>query len=358
MLSGQENTAQSSLGGHAARLRLTPVTSANDLGLGPNLRSLRPDPAPRPNLDDLAALRAQIGAIERLGGFDDGEGAGPVSLGAAAVDAALPWGGLPRDCLHEIVGGETAVGFAAGLAARLAAHPVKGTHLAGEARFAEGGAVLWCLRPRAVFDAGNLHGPGLAQFGLDPGRLIIAQARSDQDLLWAMEEGLRSGRPAVVLGEVGEVGLAATRRLQLAAEVGGVTALLLRRRTARRNSSVAVTRWRVMPAPSGDAFPPVLPSGAISPGCWRLDLVRCRGGAPKSWLVEWRRAVPSKNVPSENTLSETLLSGNADGNAGTASRRESFNPAQASDPGGFAVVAELSDRPAEPANTPRQAAAS
>lgn len=340
MPSGQENTAQSSPSGRAARLRLTP---ANDPDLGP----LRPDPA------SLAALRAQIGAIERLGGFDDGEGAGPVSLGAAAVDAALPWGGLPRDCLHEIVGGETAVGFAAALAARLAAHPVGGTHLAGEA------AVLWCLRPRAVFDAGHLHGPGLAQFGLDPGRLIIAQARSDQDLLWAMEEGLRSGRPAVVLGEVGEVGLAATRRLQLAAEMGGVTALLLRRRAARRNSSVAVTRWRVTHAPSGDAFP----AGAISPGCWRLDLVRCRGGAPKSWLVEWRRPIPSKNVPSEtppsgNTLSENTFSGNADGNAGTAGRRESFNPAQAPDPGGFAVVAELSDRPAEPADAARQAAAS
>lgn len=339
MPSGQESTAQSSPSGHAARLRLMPATPAppaND----PNLGLLRPDPA------SLAALRAQIGAIERLGGLDDGEGAGPVSLGAAALDAALPWGGLPRDCLHEIVGGETAVGFAAALAARLAG----GTHLAGEAHLAGGEAVLWCLRPRAVFDAGHLHGPGLAQFGLDPGRLIIAQARSDQDLLWAMEEGLRSGRPAVVLGEVGEVGLAATRRLQLAAEMGGVTALLLRRRAARRNSSVAVTRWRVTHVPSGDAFP----DGAISPGCWRLDLVRCRGGAPKSWLVEWRRAVPSGNTPSENTLS-----GNTDGNAnGPASRRERSNPAQAPGPGGFAVVAELSDRPAEPADAARQAAAS
>ena len=331
MPSGQENTAQSSSSGHAARLGLTPAMPANDPDLGP----FRPDPA------SLAALRTRIGAIERLGGLDDGEGAGPVSLGAAAVDAALPWGGLPRDCLHEIVGGETAVGFAAALAARLAGE----AHLTGR-----GEAVLWCLRPRAVFDAGHLHGPGLAQFGLDPGRLIIAQARSNQDLLWAMEEGLRSGRPAVVLGEVGEVGLAATRRLQLAAEMGGVTALLLRRRAARRNSSVAVTRWRVTHVPSGDAFP----DGAISPGCWRLDLVRCRGGAPKSWLVEWRRAVPSENTPSENPLP-----GNTDGNAnGPASRRERSNPAQTPGPGGFAVVAELSDRPAEPADAARQAAAS
>jgi hypothetical protein len=209
-----------------------------------------------------------------------------------------------------------------------------------------------------VFDAGHLHGPGLVQFGLDPGRLIIAQARSDQDLLWAMEEGLRSGCPAVVLGEVGEVGLAATRRLQLAAEMGGVTALLLRRRAARRNSSVAVTRWRVTPAPSGDAFSRALPSGAISPGCWRVDLVRCRGGAPKSWLMEWR-PIPSENTPLGNTDDNANGPANGPTNSptnSTESRRESFSPAQAPDPGGFAVVAELSDRPAEPAE--RQAAAS
>ncbi len=308
MPSGHENAAQSGHSGQIGHLRLTP---ANDPELGP----LRPDSAPR---DDLAALRARIGAIERIGGLSDGEGAGPLSLGAA-VDAALPWGGLPRGCLHEIMGTEAAAGFAAGLAARLAGRT---------------GAVLWCLRPRAVFDAGHLHGPGLTQFGLDPGRLIVAQARSDQDLLWAMEEGLRSGRPAAVLGEVGEVGLAASRRLQLAAEMGGVMALLLRRRKARRESSVAVTRWQVAPAPSGDALSSV----------WRVDLVRCRGGAPKSWLMEWHRAVPS---------------GNTDDNAnGTEDRCEGSNPAQAPDPGGFAVVAELSDRPAEPADAALRSLAS
>ena len=191
---GQESTAQSSPSGQAAHLRLTPATLGPTLVRDPAPKpysALRPNaakPNSRPDPNDLAALRAQIGAIERLGGLDDGEGAGLVSLGAV-VDAALPWGGLPRDCLHEIEGGETAVGFAAALAARLAGE----THLTGE------GAVLWCLRPRAVFDAGGLHGPGLVQFGLDPRRLIIAQARSDQDLLWAMEEGLRSGRPAVAV---------------------------------------------------------------------------------------------------------------------------------------------------------------
>ena len=132
MLSGQETTAQ---GGHqeqAAGLRFIPAPALTPtLVSDPDRASLGPDPAPRPHAkrpssDGLAALRAQIGAIEQPHSLDDGEGAGPLSFGAAAVDSALPWGGLPRGCLHEIVGGEAAAGFAAGLAARLAG----GAHLA------------------------------------------------------------------------------------------------------------------------------------------------------------------------------------------------------------------------------------
>ena len=47
-------------------------------------------------------------------------------------------------------------------------------------------------------------------------------------MLWAMEEGLRSGAVSAVLGEVATVPPIALRRLQLAAETGGATGLLLR----------------------------------------------------------------------------------------------------------------------------------
>ena len=347
----------------------------------------------------LAALRESIGAIEHASGFA-GAVDGLVSI-APPVDAGLPWGGLPRGCLHEISGGEAASGFAAALAARLAGNA---------------GGVLWCLRPRAVFDTGDLYGPGLVAFGLKPGQLIFAHAHSEADLLWAMEEGLRSGAPAVVLGEVPGIGLTASRRLQLAAEASGVTALLLHRpNTKRAKSSAAVTRWHVasassntgislpprcvgeggvggenalMGAPFGDRknkapppFPPpskgegFLPAVVATSECtyandpieggrtpvwsrrdasfsnasaitarWRVDLVRCRGAAPKSWLMDWRGdrvGVVDNEARDANKDSKTN------------DRKQSAT--QATDTGGFAVVAELFDRPAKPAPPLRRA---
>ena len=339
------------------------------------LPAYKPDaslPAFKPGL---AALRQRIGAIEHANGLKDAAD-GPVSI-APPVDAALPWGGLPRGCLHEIVGGEAAYGFAAALAARLA----------GDA-----GGVLWCLRPRATFDAGDLHGPGLVRFGLKPGRLILAHARNQADLLWAMEEGLRSGAPAAVLGEVTGIGLTASRRLQLAAEASGVTALLLHRPDTKRGPdtgqakfSAAVTHWRVTPVssnPAGISLPPhcmgeggeggenafagaaradrktkhphpALPHrggggpawgswDSNGPGItarWRVDLLRCRFASPKSWLMDWRAG-------QIRIVDKEACDANRDS---TANDQESTKTAQTADAGGFAVVAELFDRPAEPA---------
>src|SRR3546814_2050625 len=74
-----------------------------------------------------------------------------------------------------------------------------------------------------------------------------------------MEEGLRHGGLAVVVGEVARVSMASTRRLQLAAEEGGTTALMLKR--WRKNGedplavpSAAMTRWRIACVP-GAALP-------------------------------------------------------------------------------------------------------
>ena len=214
----------------------------------------KPDPAL------LRKLRARIRRLE--GHAPQGDGApGVMPLGAADIDGALPWGGLPRAALHEVLGngtgnGAAAAGFCVALAARLAG----GT-----------GSVLWCRRGH------DLYGPGLALFGLDPGRLIVARGRSARDVLWAMEEGLRSGAPAAVLGETRGLAPTARRRLQLAAESGGATGLLLRPGDGKTPPGTALTRWRIAAAPGTAAGPR-----------WRVELERCRGGRPAAWLVEWR----------------------------------------------------------------------
>ena len=207
----------------------------------------------------LRNLRARIRRLEGHAPGSTGNGApGVVTLGAADIDGALPWGGLPRAALHEVLGNDTgnaAAGFCVALAARLAGST---------------GLVLWCRRGH------DPYGPGLALFGLDPRRLIVARGRAGRDVLWAMEEGLRSGVLAAVLGETRELAPIARRRLQLAAETGGVTGLVLRPPAAKTAPGAALTRWRIAPAPGTAAGPR-----------WRVELEHCRGGMPAAWLVEW-----------------------------------------------------------------------
>jgi protein ImuA len=156
---------------------------------------------------------------------------------------------------------------------------------------------LWCLAGRSISDSGGLYGPGLAAFCLEPRRLVVVRGRSDREVLWAMEEGLHSGVLAAVVAEVTDLSLSASRRLQLAAEAGATTALLLRPRSAALGAalgpSAALTRWRLDAAPSapGAAGAPEMevparpgPIGAVR---WRAELWRCRGGAPHAWTIEW-----------------------------------------------------------------------
>ena len=216
--------------------------------------------------DRIAALRASIRRLEGMGRH--ATGAGVLAFGVDEIDAGLPGGGLARGALHEIVAGDTgaATAFCAALLGRMP-RPEAG---------AQDRPVLWCLRQR-VLDAGELYGPGLARFGLAPRRVIAARVRRDAEALWAMEEGLRCRSLAAVVGEVSEVGLTQSRRLQLAAAASGVTAFLLRPATDSPLPSAAATRWRLDAAPGDGA-------GAVR---WRAVLLRCRGGAPNRWLMEW-----------------------------------------------------------------------
>jgi len=216
----------------------------------------------------LRDLRETIARIERAGPATTSQA---LPIGLEPIDRALPAGGLALGALHEAMGPDheqaaAATLFVAGLLTRLP------------------GPVLWVLRQADLF------APGLADVGLTPDRVIFAEA--GKDVLPAMEEGLRHGGLASVVGEVaGRLSLVASRRLQLAAEQTGVLAIVLRRGRGAEGASsteptAAMTRWLVTPLPS----PPVLEHAPTTPGLgrahWRLDLLRCRGGEPGSWIVE------------------------------------------------------------------------
>jgi hypothetical protein len=128
----------------------------------------------------------------------------------------------------------------------------------------------------------DLYAPGLAALGLDPARLLVVAARRAEEVLWTMEEALGCRGLGAVVGEGASPDLTASRRLQLAAEGGGVPALLIAAGGGAPRTSAAVTRWQVDPAPGASDEP------GLGPIRWRLSLVRCRGGRPGEWTVDLR----------------------------------------------------------------------
>jgi len=226
-----------------------------------------------------AALREKVRRLERANSVQRSGKAAVVPLGIPAIDALLPDGGLLTGALHEIEAGPCSSGRVAphdGAALGFAAHLLS--------RFGSG-TILWCRRPTGRFDAPP-YAPALSSW-FDPTRLLMVTAHRDEDLFWAMEEGLRCPGIAAVLGETRAADPTAGRRLSLAAEKNGVPALLLRAQPAPPQS-VCATRWRVASATSCST-PGLKDVGAAR---WRLELRRNRFGTPSaaetpSWLLEW-----------------------------------------------------------------------
>ena len=105
---------------------------------------------------------------------------------------------------------------------------------------------------------------------------------------------LRSGAVSAVLGEAATVPPIALRRLQLAAETGGATGLLLRPPGAAlahggRHRAGGWPPYRPLP-PRGPY--PLSPEEGWGEGFrprirWRLELLRCRSVLPTGWLLDW-----------------------------------------------------------------------
>jgi protein ImuA len=222
-------------------------------------------------MQTLEELRLCIARIERRG--EPVQAAHCLPFGLAALDACLPGGGLRLGALHEVAG-----------AGPDGAHAAAASLLIGGILARTAGPVLWVLERRDLF------APGLAAVGLEPDRVIYAETGRTARVLLVMEEGLRHAGLAGVVGEIsGRINLTASRRLQLAAEHSGVIGFSLRRADDTKllaEPSAAVTRWRVATLPSPPALLQAPDTPGLAPPRWRLDLVRCRGGEPGSWIVE------------------------------------------------------------------------
>ena len=212
-----------------------------------------------PNIP-IAELRARIKSLEQ---FQTGDA---LPLGLKTIDSALPGGGLTRGALHEFLG----VGPADGAATAFLAFVL------GKLLATTEGPALW------VTFRDDLFPPGLLSFGCPPHRLLLARCQTASEALWAMEEGLRCPALAGVAGNADPLSFTWTRRLQLAAIRARRPLFLSRHHAASSEASAAVTRWHVASTPS-------MAAAGLGPGapCWRLDLIRCRGGTPRSWTVRF-----------------------------------------------------------------------
>jgi protein ImuA len=144
-------------------------------------------------------------------------------------------------------------------------------------------SVLWVQDAAALRLGGRPYRPGLPEPLRH--RLIHVAARTPEDMLFALEEGVRCRDLAFVIGELAgnpkALDLTASRRLSLAAEKHGVPLMLVRLDAARDLSSARM-RWQVRsapsPAPRWNAFAPGAPA-------WRAELFRARGHAPGEWIL-------------------------------------------------------------------------
>lgn len=99
---------------------------------------------------------------------------------------------------------------------------------------------------------------------------------NDKLKLWAIETALRSRAVNLVVAECPRISLTTTKRLSLAAQSNGTTALLLRNIRDSAKPSCATTRWIITPTPSSHETP-----------LWDLSLLKIKGNALRSssWLV-------------------------------------------------------------------------
>lgn len=192
-----------------------------------------------------------------------------VDLGLGPVKDAFPNASFPLGAVHEFLSPtaeNTAAtsGFIAGLLAPL---------------MRSGGTSLWISTSRTLFP------PALKNFGIAPDQFIFIDVKREKDALWAMDEALKCGALAAVVGEVHELSFTASRRLQLAVEQSRATGFVLRRSAGTVGTTACVTRWKI----SSLASEPIDDLPGVGFPHWHVELLRVRNGRPGVWNLMWER---------------------------------------------------------------------
>lgn len=145
------------------------------------------------------------------------------------------------------------------------------------------GPVLWILPGH---EQEQLNPDGLMGW-MDPSRLVLVPCRRQPDILWCMEEALRSGSCPLVVAELPvPPGLTPVRRLHLAAEAGaaaGVAPLGLLLTPEQGGAQGIETRWHLAPRPGWATGADGQRAGRPR---WQLSRLRARTAPEAGWIVE------------------------------------------------------------------------
>ena len=129
------------------------------------------------------------------------------------------------------------------------------------------GPVIWIHSKRQKI---SLNTDGIQAY-MNPGRLVMVSPSTTTDILWSMEEALRSGVAGLVVADLFDVpAMVPVRRLHLAAQTGMDTLGVIL--TPHHGGAPGVeSRWHFSPRHQSDAT------------CWHLERRHARGAAPMAW---------------------------------------------------------------------------
>ena len=192
----------------------------------------------------------------------------PLQIGLGIMEASFPGNVFAKGAVHELISNTSeeatcTSGFISVILGKLMPNR---------------GYCLWIstIPRRSIFPS------ALKGFGIDAERILFVDAGKTKDTLWAVEEALKCGVLAAVVGEISELSFNDSRRLQLAVEKSHVTGFIHRFRPKTENAVACVSRWKIKPITSAEGETP-----GVGFSRWDVELLKVRNGKTGKWQVQW-----------------------------------------------------------------------
>ncbi|HJP03639.1 MAG: translesion DNA synthesis-associated protein ImuA [Gammaproteobacteria bacterium] len=187
-----------------------------------------------------------------------------VPTGFAVLDRRLG-GGWPVEGLTELLFSKQGIGELRLLMPALAFLSRAGSpEERQDVAAGDGGWIAWVAPPHIPY------APALGLYGVDTSRVLVIRPDKQADVLWAMEQALRSSTCVAVLAWLAALDERSMRRLRLAAESGLCWAVIFRHLKFAHQGSPAPLRIQLQP----------------EDGQLGLDIIRNRYGAVGSLLLQ------------------------------------------------------------------------